>query len=524
MPKNPKYLQLRDGRYYARIVIPPALRPFLAGATELREPLGADRRSATANIEHAVSSMKQKIARARAQLEQQAGTRTRSQFKPIPEEQIAYRRFRELEELDAFFRKSDPRYGAHYFPPEDWVEDLRKAIAGSMTNAELQSMVGKTIDQARLQGEHDHEFGSFEWRSLAMTICVAELEACSLQALRYDLIHDAKTENEILAKGQELEITASSARPAFSVSFQDIIDQERNRRASGKDAKPMVPATYKKYSRISKEFADFRGSDEASTITVEEVEQWIADLQRQGANTNNTIGQKAEALVTIIEWGRKAHRSKFFADRHPLAGMRKPEFQGVASHKKVMTEAEVETVLRKARTESDPMLRWLPFIGAYTGARVSEIGNLEKENIFEHNGHWFIEFDTAGGKSLKTQSSRRRVPIHPALVEEGFLDFLKVMPPGRLFRGKTKTDIQVQPRMSEWLRELIPYSQRPELQPNHSWRHRWEDIARRDGLDLEARSYIAGRAFQGSHSLYGGSDVMLDGLYREICKIKKVKL
>ncbi len=442
----------------------------------------------------------------------------------IPNEQIAYRRFKELEELDAFFRTADSRYGESYFPPEDWVAELRKAIAGAATNEQLQSMVGRAIEQSRLEGEHNHEFGSYEWRGLARDICIAELEACSLQALRHDLVHDAKSDNPILAKGLELEMTAKSLVPGFSITFHEIIDQERDRRAGGKNAKPMPPGTYKKYSRIAKEFADFRDSDEASTTNVDEVENWMTDLQRQGANTNNTIGQKADTIATIIEWGRKAHRTKFFPDRHPLSGMRKPDFQAIASHKKVMTEAEVETVLRKARTESDPMFRWLPFVGAYTGARVSELGNLRKENIFEHNGHWFIELDTEGGKSLKTQSGRRRVPIHPALVEEGFLEFVKAAPPGRLFRGKTKADIQIQPRMSEWLRKLIPYSLRPHLKPNHSWRHRWEDIARRDGLDLEARSYIAGRVFQGSHSLYGGSDVMLDGLYREICKIKEVKL
>ncbi|MDP3896968.1 MAG: hypothetical protein Q8Q62_09855 [Mesorhizobium sp.] len=38
----------RDGRCYARLVIPVLLRPFLNGKTELRTPLGGDRKAAKA--------------------------------------------------------------------------------------------------------------------------------------------------------------------------------------------------------------------------------------------------------------------------------------------------------------------------------------------------------------------------------------------------------------------------------------------------------------------------------------------
>lgn len=46
MARQPKYTLNRDGRYFARHVIPKELRPFLDNRTELREALAliAERR------------------------------------------------------------------------------------------------------------------------------------------------------------------------------------------------------------------------------------------------------------------------------------------------------------------------------------------------------------------------------------------------------------------------------------------------------------------------------------------------
>ena len=41
-----RYLLNRNGRYYARLVVPEQARPFLDGKSELRTPLGADRQEA----------------------------------------------------------------------------------------------------------------------------------------------------------------------------------------------------------------------------------------------------------------------------------------------------------------------------------------------------------------------------------------------------------------------------------------------------------------------------------------------
>ena len=61
MPKAIKHLLHRDGRYYARLVVPQELRAIV-GTTELREPLGADRRTAETRLHGVIAKFHERIS------------------------------------------------------------------------------------------------------------------------------------------------------------------------------------------------------------------------------------------------------------------------------------------------------------------------------------------------------------------------------------------------------------------------------------------------------------------------------
>lgn len=58
-----RYLLNRDGRFFARLVVPKDLRAIV-GKSELREPLGPDRRTAMKLLPGAVAQLQHQIARA----------------------------------------------------------------------------------------------------------------------------------------------------------------------------------------------------------------------------------------------------------------------------------------------------------------------------------------------------------------------------------------------------------------------------------------------------------------------------
>jgi hypothetical protein len=61
MAGTPRYLLNRNGLYFARLVVPKDLREIV-GKTELREPLGPDRREALRLLPGAVTQLQHRIA------------------------------------------------------------------------------------------------------------------------------------------------------------------------------------------------------------------------------------------------------------------------------------------------------------------------------------------------------------------------------------------------------------------------------------------------------------------------------
>lgn len=80
------------------------------------------------------------------------------------------------------------------------------------------------------------------------------------------------------------------------------------------------------------------------------------------------------------------------------------------------------------RTKAYPFWFWLPLVGYFTGARTNEIAQLDTADIRVVDGHPCFDFcadavDAPEAKRIKTGEARQ-VPIHPRLVELGFLDYV----------------------------------------------------------------------------------------------------
>jgi integrase len=66
---------------------------------------------------------------------------------------------------------------------------------------------------------------------------------------------------------------------------------------------------------------------------------------------------------------------------------------------------------------------WTNLLLAYTGARRSEIAGLLVEDVSNENGIPFVYIRENHLRSLKTSFSKRRIPLHPHIIELGFLEF-----------------------------------------------------------------------------------------------------
>jgi len=127
-----------------------------------------------------------------------------------------------------------------------------------------------------------------------------------------------------------------------------------------------------------------------------------------------------------------------------------------------------------------------------------------------------MKFDPAAG-ALKNINSERAVPLHPAIVASGFLEFVAAHRSGPLFPGLAVDRFGTR-IISRWVRGLGISDVR--ISPNHSWRHRFKTLGRRYGLMTDIINAITGHHRKTVADSYG--EYPFTALHRELSKIPSV--
>lgn len=136
---------------------------------------------------------------------------------------------------------------------------------------------------------------------------------------------------------------------------------------------------------------------------------------------------------------------------------------------------------------------------AFSGARAGEVLQLTKDDVSAGAGVWYFDVHGEGeGRSVKN-GPRRHVPVHPALIAEGFLDYAQTVGTGEpLFPDKTPDRHENRGGRSwnllgAWVRTTVGI-QDPDLAPSHSLRHRVADELRAAGGEEYLRGALPGQA------------------------------
>lgn len=148
----------------------------------------------------------------------------------------------------------------------------------------------------------------------------------------------------------------------------------------------------------------------------------------------------------------------------------------------------------------DSCLFWIPLIAVWNGMRSNEICQLDVADVKLVDDIWgfditHISATGAEDKSVKTGSSIRVVPIHPRLIDFGFLDFHRNREgQGKLFGDITRgSDGYYSTNFSKtsnrYLKEVGVHGPKHKF---HSFRHTFRDALRRGRVDREIGKALGG--------------------------------
>ncbi|WFU47723.1 tyrosine-type recombinase/integrase [Sinorhizobium terangae] len=270
-------------------------------------------------------------------------------------------------------------------------------------------------------------------------------------------------------------------------------------------------STHEAYQRVAQQLSEFLGHDDARAVTEDDIIAFKDHRLSQGVSLKTIGGGDISGIRQLYAWGI-ANRK---VSHNPAEGVKVAKVKKKRTRDPGFTDEEAVAILSdafhhkrtgKASAHLSNARRWVPWLCAYSGARIGEMVQLRKQDLRQENGLWIIRITPEAG-TVK-DGEYRDVPLHPHLVEQGFPEFVSKAANGHLFmkvfgdtekaqRGAWRT---TKNRVRDFVREIVTD---PEVAPNHAWRHRFMTLGRNLGISRDVRFSITGHDTDAEGDDYG---------------------
>jgi len=209
-----------------------------------------------------------------------------------------------------------------------------------------------------------------------------------------------------------------------------------------------------------------------------------------------TVNNRLRKLSAFMNWCKS---NGYVAD-NPLAGLK--VMTGSAKEARLSFDCQdLNNLLNldalRGEARKHPWRYWLPLLGRATGARLEELCQLRVDDFLEEQGIQCIRIDDRReGQNLKNTSSRRTLPLHPALIDLGLLQHAETVRntgADRLFPELEAVRGKLGHAPSKWFgRYKIKQGITNPKKTFHSFRHTLIDELRDDGVQDSLIKRIAG--------------------------------
>lgn len=241
----------------------------------------------------------------------------------------------------------------------------------------------------------------------------------------------------------------------------------------------------------------------------------------------NTVGDRLRLINSIFQLAVK----RGHLENNPAAGVSEGKTDG-EKYRNAYSEKELQLIFSSppfdipCRLEHQTDEFWLPLLAVFLGARSSEMYvRTEDVDLDDPVPHIkLVEFDE---RSLKNGPSSRLLPIHPKLVELGFIEFCRsaktkgeLLFPMWVFREDQKpSEGSARRRFNKHLTKLLPDRGYPA--DSHTFRHNFETaLSASHGVPERIMLRLSGRTVPGSAAGYLHDVPILPDLASAVAKVR----
>lgn len=156
----------------------------------------------------------------------------------------------------------------------------------------------------------------------------------------------------------------------------------------------------------------------------------LSEVQAKGLPviSSETVNRYLNSIKAMLRWCRSN-----VADFNENVASGIVAAKGKRKKIRSFTPAELRKVLEDAPLHFDDTrgshrdrkrdMLWLIYVACYSGCRLEELCQLARDNVRQVRDIWVLDINDGEGRKLKNEFSRRLVPIHPVLIERGFVQF-----------------------------------------------------------------------------------------------------
>lgn len=416
------------------------------------------------------------------------------------------------------------------------IDEELEAAQYALARGDISDVQGEEIDELLAAFRLNLDRNSRSYRELALAVLRKKVEA--VQALqRRQKGEPIETPRVAEPDAPEDAVPGSSLRGAFE---------------GWQKTKVRSPSTLREFDLAVRLFEQLHGSIPVASITRAHVRQYREALQAMPVRRSGKL--RDAVLPELVEWSRQhpeqprvaprtvnkllaapmalaswAYDNGIIPDDTPWANpfgkmlLDVEEAQREPWHldeMRTLFNSPVFTKGLRPKAGRGEAAYWLPLLGIFSGARLSELASLAVSDVVTDEqtsiAYLRIAEDEQRGRKLKTVSSRRAVPLHPELVKLGFLSM--VVQPRLSEAGKAA---QLFPELvpgpkgqygdhwSKWFgRYIRQIGIANKASVFHSFRHGFKDALRAAGVGEDINDALTGHAGGGVGRSYGAKDII----------------